>query len=93
MNTGADAEPDRITAIRARLQLALSPTLLEVHDESAAHRGHAGVAGGGGHFRVVISSPQFGNQNAVARHRMVYGALDDLMGSAIHALTVEIPRP
>lgn len=90
--TGSGApEGARIALIRARLQSALTPTVLEIHDESAAHHGHAGAASGGGHFRVVIHSPRFAGQGLVARHRMVYGALGELMGTEIHALALETP--
>ena len=54
--TGISAE-----ALRARLQERLSPTQLEVLDESAAHVGHVGQdgTGAGTHFRVRIASPLF----------------------------------
>ena len=59
-------------ALRARLQERLSPTRLEVLDESAAHLGHAGQdgTGVGTHFRVRIASPLFEGRTKVARHRL-----------------------
>lgn len=76
-----------------RLQDRLQPTLLEVMDESAAHAGHAGSNGTpyGTHFRVRIASPFFTNQSRVARHRLVYDALQDFLDQGVHAIAIEIP--
>jgi BolA protein len=79
-------------AIRERLA-ALNPVELALHDESAAHAGHAGAASGGGHWQLTIVSEVFRNQSPVARHRMVYEALGDLMRSDIHALKIEAFSP
>ncbi|MCE2947634.1 MAG: BolA family protein [bacterium] len=78
--------------IRARLQ-ALDPVSIELGDESALHAGHAGAASGGGHFRLSITSPAFSGQGKVARHRMVYAALGDLMRGPIHALAIDARAP
>lgn len=78
--------------IRASLA-ALQPQSLELEDESAAHRGHAGAAGGGGHYRLRIVSPLFEGKTAVLRHRMVYAALGPLMQREIHALALQAKAP
>ncbi len=79
--------------IRTRLE-TLSPVALHVVDDSAAHAGHAGaMASGGGHFHLTIVSDVFLGKNAVARHRMVYAALADLMQNQIHALQIEAMTP
>lgn len=76
-----------------RLQ-ALSPTRLELEDESARHAGHAGAAPGGNtHWRLRIESPAFAGRPTVARHRMVYQALGDLMQHPIHALAINARSP
>ncbi len=79
-------------ALRARLQEALGPTLLEVVDESAAHAGHAGSdgTGAGTHFRVRIATPAFAGKTRVAQHRLVYDALDDFIARGLHALAIEV---
>lgn len=79
-------------AIEARLRDALSPTALEVIDESAAHAGHAGAngLGVGTHFRVRISSPAFVGQSRVSQHRLVYDALRHFTDAGLHALAIEI---
>jgi BolA protein len=79
--------------IRERLA-SLQPQRLELVDESEAHRGHAGYREGGGtHWRLTIVAPAFSGQATVARHRMVYHALGDLMQHPIHALAITARAP
>ena len=81
------------TEIRQRLA-ALEPLALELVDESESHRGHAGYREGGGtHWRLAIVSPRFAGQPVVARHRMVYQALGNLMQNPIHALAITARTP
>ena len=80
-------------AIRERLSV-LQPVTLELHDESEEHAGHAGHRpGGGSHWQLTIISEAFRGQSPVARHRMVYEALGDLMKRDIHALKIEAFAP
>ena len=87
MSTGVTA-----AAMQARLAELLAPTQLEVLDESAAHAGHAGAdgTGSGTHFRVRIASPLFTDKPRVARHRLVYDALQLFIDRGVHALAIEI---
>ncbi len=79
--------------IRERLA-ALEPVRLELGDESAQHAGHAGASPGGNtHWRLTIVSPRFAGQPTVARHRMVYQALGELMQNPIHALAINARAP
>ena len=79
--------------IRARLAL-LQPERVELVDESEAHRGHAGYRDGGNtHWRLTIVAPAFAGKPTVARHRMVYQALGDLMQHPIHALAINARAP
>ena len=79
--------------IRERLA-ALQPQGLELVDESDKHRGHAGWREGGGtHWRLTIVAPAFAGKPTVARHRMVYQALGDLMQHPIHALAITARAP
>ena len=73
--------------IRERLA-ALEPKVVEIYDESGEHVGHPGAQSGGGHYQVTIVSQQFQGKSRVARHRIVYAALDGLMPSQIHALAI-----
>jgi BolA protein len=80
-------------AIRERLA-ALEPRVLDLLDESAQHAGHAGArASGGSHWQLRIVSEAFRGKSAVARHRMVYEALGDLMKTDVHALRIEANPP
>jgi BolA family transcriptional regulator, general stress-responsive regulator len=83
------------TAARIRERLAaLGPVRLELVDESAQHAGHAGAQPGGEtHWRLTIVSPRFAGQPTVARHRMVYQALGELMQNPIHALAITARSP
>jgi BolA protein len=83
----------RMARIRAALSAALQPQTLEVVDESHRHRGHAGAAGGAGHFRVRIVSAAFIGRSRVQRHRFVYDALRAELGPEIHALALETLAP
>ncbi|MBN4078533.1 BolA family transcriptional regulator [Gammaproteobacteria bacterium AH-315-C21] len=80
---------DRITMIRQRLTEGLSPSSLEITDDSHKHIGHAGAASGGGHFTVHIVSEVFAGKSLVQRHRAIYDALGDAMESEIHALSIK----
>ena len=79
-------------AIEARLQFVLQPSALQVVDESADHAGHAGAnaEGAGTHFRVRVASPLFAGKSRVARHRLVYDALQNFIDQGLHALAIEI---
>lgn len=78
---------DRKKLLEERLQ-TLSPTQLEVIDESHLHAGHAGAQGGASHFRLHIWSSQFEGISTLARHRLVYDRVQDLMPYPIHALAI-----
>lgn len=72
---------------------ALAPADLVIEDESAAHAGHAGAQSGGGHYRLRIIAEQFAGMLPIARHRLIYATLDDLMQRDIHALSIEALTP
>ena len=78
----------RVERLRAVLEQALHPALLEIRGDSAKHAGHAG-AREGGHFHVTIVSTAFEGLPQVQRHRMVYAAAAELMGRDIHALSID----
>ena len=79
--------------IRKRLN-TLAPSRLELLDESAKHAGHAGAAPGGNtHWNLTIVSAAFAGKPAVARHRMIYDALGELMKNPIHALAIRAHAP
>jgi len=84
---------ERVAAIRAALEAAFAPTVLEVRDDSHRHAGHAGARDGRGHFDVVIASAAFAGMLPLARHRAVYAALGTLMETDIHALSIRTSTP
>lgn len=84
-----EGTPERI---RTRLQ-SLAPTTLLIEDESALHAGHEGAKSGGGHYRLRVVSESFRGLPRVARHRLVYHALHDLMKREIHALALTLLAP
>jgi len=86
-------DPATVERIRERLTRALAPVELEIEEESAAHVGHAGAQSGGGHYRVTVVSPAFSGLTRVARHRLVYDALHDLMQRDVHALALSLVTP
>ncbi len=75
------------------LRAAISPLQsLRVIDESHEHAGHAGAAEGS-HFRVQIVSDQLAGLSRLARHRLVYDALRDVIPQGVHALAIEARSP
>lgn len=78
--------------IEARLRAELAPLELRVRDDSADHAGHAG-AREGGHFHVAVRSERFTGLQRLARHRLVYHCLSDLMQRGIHALAIDARAP
>jgi BolA family transcriptional regulator, general stress-responsive regulator len=79
---------DRMTRIRDRLAATFAPLDCQLEDESHLHAGHAGAASGAGHYKLRLVSDRFEGLNRVARHRLVYDCLHDMMHSDIHALTI-----
>ena len=80
------------SAIEQQLAVTLQPTQLQVIDESAEHAGHVGANanGFGTHVRVRIASPAFSGKNRVAKHRLVYGAMQNFIDQGLHALAIDI---
>lgn len=78
---------ERTDLVKERLSV-LAPTQLEILDESHLHAGHEGSKNGASHFRIVISSPLFNGLSTLARHRLVYDLLHDLIPFPIHALAI-----
>ena len=77
-----------------RLNSALSPSLIELVDDSEQHRGHGGYnPSGESHFSLRIESPAFGGKSRVERQRMVHKALGDLLDERVHALSIRAVAP
>ena len=67
--------------IQHLIQKGLPDAKVEVH-------GPDGV-----HFEALVVSPAFAGKLPLARHRMVYATLGELMGGAIHALSLKTLTP
>lgn len=83
---------NREALIRERLH-QLEPIELRIEDESHLHAGHAGAAGGAGHYRVYVTADIFQGMSRLARHRLVYDRLRDLIPHEIHALAIHTSAP
>jgi BolA family transcriptional regulator, general stress-responsive regulator len=82
------------TEMLRRLDSALSPSRIELTDDSEQHRGHGGYnPAGESHFTLRIESPVFAGKNRVERQRMIYAALGDLMRERVHALSIRASAP
>ena len=75
------------------LLAVLQPTQIEIADDSHKHAGHAGARDGGGHYQLKIVSAQFAGKPTLARHRMIYSALGEMMKHDIHALNITACTP
>jgi BolA protein len=83
-----------VVEIENRLNSALSPTRLDVSNDSAQHAGHMGDDGTGeSHFSVTIEAPAFAGVSRVQRQRLVNQALADLLRDRIHALAIRATAP
>lgn len=71
----------------------LEPVHLALDDDSAAHAGHPGAAGGAGHFSLTIVSDRFSGAARLARHRAVLDRLADLIPYPVHALAIRAYTP
>lgn len=80
-----------IETIQQRLAI-LEPISIEIEDDSAAHAGHRGNAGGG-HFNIKVVSSHFSQKSQIMRHRLIYQALNDLIPQQIHALSIVAISP
>jgi BolA protein len=77
-----------------RLNSALSPTHIDLTDDSEQHRGHGGYnPAGESHFSLRIESTAFAGKSRIERQRMVHGALGDLMENRVHAISIKATAP
>jgi BolA protein len=84
---------DREARLRERLETRFRPTFLHILDESHLHAGHTGAADGRGHYRIKILAAAFQGLTPLARHRLVYAAVADMLETDIHALAIEALPP
>jgi BolA protein len=78
--------------LKVIFEQAFGPQVTVV-DDSHLHAGHAGAAGGGGHYTVSIVSERFAGLRTVQRHRLVYDVVSGWMPDRIHALSITAKLP
>ena len=82
------------TEMEDKLREAFDPSRLEVVNDSAQHRGHAGDDGSGeSHFTIVIEATAFADKSRLERQRMVNKALGDIVGERVHAVAIQASAP
>lgn len=77
-------------SIEAKLRDGLSPTLLQVLNESHMH---SVPPNSETHFKVVVVSEAFAGKSRVARHQTVNGLLADELAGPVHALSIQAHTP
>lgn len=97
MSTMASSTPME-DVIRQKVTEGLSPTVLEIRNDSHLHSHHkamVGVTSRETHFALNIVSDAFKSKMQPARHRMVYALLDDEIkrDGGIHALQLRTKTP
>src|SRR5690349_5198153 len=91
--TGTATATDPTVAMLEERLARIDPELIQIYDESGEHIGHAGAASGGGHYQLIVVSRRFEGLSRVARHRLVYAAVGDLMQQRVHALAITALTP
>ena len=97
MWAGKNPTDDAMTVkatIERKLTEALSPTALEVIDDSHKHAGHMGARPEGEtHFHIVVASLAFSGLNRVAQQRLVNKILAEELAGPVHALSMDLRAP
>lgn len=79
--------------IYQKLTQGLSPTFIELRNDSQKHKGHAGYDAES-HFHLVIASDQFLGKSRMICHRLIHEILSEELNQrnpeAIHSLTIEL---
>ncbi len=71
-----------VEQVKTRIEEALPGSRVQV-----------GTFSGHDHFEAVVKAPQFAGKTRIEQHRMVYAALDGLIGGAMHALALKTRAP
>ena len=80
--------------IQQKLNNALSPTRLDITDDSARHAGHSGAAQAGeSHFKVTVVSDAFEGKSRIERHMLVNEALAEGLRGPIHMRQIKAITP
>ena len=81
-------------AIEKKITEGLTPTALDIADDSHLHAGHAGArAGGDSHFTVTIVAESFAGKGRVERQRLANALLAEEFEAGLHALSLVTLTP
>ena len=69
--------------IANRIEGALAGAKVSVRD----------LTGGGDHYEVEVVSALFAGKSLIEQHRMVYASVQDVLGGALHALSLKTRLP
>ena len=69
--------------IRTRILGALPGAVVEVRD----------MTGTADHYEVCVVAREFEGKSLVERHRLVYAVFSDVLGGALHALSLKTMTP
>ena len=69
--------------IEALIKAALPDASVEIRD----------LAGDGDHYQALVTSSAFAGKSRVQQHKLVYEALGNRMGGALHALQLTTAVP
>ncbi|GBQ26785.1 stress response and cell division protein BolA [Acetobacter estunensis NRIC 0472] len=89
----------RAQRVLSVLEEKLSPTLIELVDDSHRHAGHLDRPRGPQagttetHLQLVVVSDAFEGLSRVARSRLVHKLLDAEFGDGLHALALTLKTP
>lgn len=80
--------------IREKLEGAFPVDSLEVMNESAKHRGHAGDDGTGeSHFRLIVVSSAFEGMSRIEMQKKVFSALGPDLVADTHSISLKCSAP
>jgi BolA family transcriptional regulator, general stress-responsive regulator len=81
--------------IRDKIEAALKPQRLVIHNDSHLHAGHheGAMRGEETHFRLEIVAEGFKGQNRVQRERRLHTLLAEELAGPVHALQLSLRTP
>ena len=91
----------RADRMKAVLEEALAPSVLEIRDDSARHRHHAAMRtasqesrgpdqAGETHYHLHVISRRFDGMKTLERHRLVHELLAEEFRTGLHALSLSL---
>ncbi|KAG4302659.1 hypothetical protein PCANB_001006 [Pneumocystis canis] len=82
--------------IRQKLTEGLSPSVLEIYNDSYLHKHHVAMKDNTNpetHFRIKIVSNIFKGHELLSRHKMIYNLLKEELANNVHSLQLDTKTP